>query len=215
MENSKSNETSYDFIDKYSEKMFAGISGPATLLAALTTYTKSGLNLIRIELGLSGLSALNKEKLVIALEKNIKKYLSDVLNKFTERDLFFIKAIMKNNGILLFEEEFIDEVQYLRQFGIIGFYKDNSSEKYIYIPIDILSDINELLIDLKILPSISQNEMVNSLEKVNRKQQILSVEKGNYNSLSLKSVQAIHVKIGRNSPCPCGSGKKYKFCCLK
>jgi len=21
-------------------------------------------------------------------------------------------------------------------------------------------------------------------------------------------------KIGRNDPCPCGSGKKYKFCCL-
>lgn len=23
------------------------------------------------------------------------------------------------------------------------------------------------------------------------------------------------VKIGRNSPCPCGSGKKYKKCCLR
>lgn len=21
------------------------------------------------------------------------------------------------------------------------------------------------------------------------------------------------VKIGRNEPCPCGSGKKYKYCC--
>jgi hypothetical protein len=21
-------------------------------------------------------------------------------------------------------------------------------------------------------------------------------------------------KVGRNAPCPCGSGKKYKFCCL-
>jgi uncharacterized protein YecA (UPF0149 family) len=23
------------------------------------------------------------------------------------------------------------------------------------------------------------------------------------------------VKIGRNDPCPCGSGKKYKYCCGK
>ena len=23
------------------------------------------------------------------------------------------------------------------------------------------------------------------------------------------------VKIGRNAPCPCGSGKKYKKCCLR
>nr|WP_269440492.1 SEC-C metal-binding domain-containing protein [Aeromonas veronii] len=22
------------------------------------------------------------------------------------------------------------------------------------------------------------------------------------------------IKIGRNEPCPCGSGKKYKQCCL-
>ena len=22
------------------------------------------------------------------------------------------------------------------------------------------------------------------------------------------------MKVGRNDPCPCGSGKKYKFCCL-
>lgn len=25
---------------------------------------------------------------------------------------------------------------------------------------------------------------------------------------------AIKVKVGRNDPCPCGSGKKYKFCCM-
>ncbi|WP_339133381.1 MAG: SEC-C metal-binding domain-containing protein [Candidatus Electrothrix sp. GW3-4] len=26
--------------------------------------------------------------------------------------------------------------------------------------------------------------------------------------------QVIKKKIGRNEPCPCGSGKKYKKCCL-
>lgn len=30
-----------------------------------------------------------------------------------------------------------------------------------------------------------------------------------------KAEQRKHVKIGRNDPCPCGSGKKYKQCCLK
>ena len=28
-----------------------------------------------------------------------------------------------------------------------------------------------------------------------------------------RSVQAVSTKVGRNSPCPCGSGKKYKNCC--
>jgi uncharacterized protein YecA (UPF0149 family) len=27
--------------------------------------------------------------------------------------------------------------------------------------------------------------------------------------------QAVSNKVGRNEPCPCGSGKKYKKCCGK
>jgi hypothetical protein len=32
--------------------------------------------------------------------------------------------------------------------------------------------------------------------------------------ISLPAVPARSIKIGRNEPCPCGSGKKYKKCCL-
>ncbi|MFO8085339.1 MAG: SEC-C metal-binding domain-containing protein, partial [Desulfobacterales bacterium] len=28
-----------------------------------------------------------------------------------------------------------------------------------------------------------------------------------------KPVQRKETKVGRNAPCPCGSGKKYKKCC--
>ena len=30
-----------------------------------------------------------------------------------------------------------------------------------------------------------------------------------------KSLVREYAKIGRNELCPCGSGKKYKYCCLK
>ena len=36
---------------------------------------------------------------------------------------------------------------------------------------------------------------------------------GNLSAL-LKKSAGIGRKIGRNEPCPCGSGKKYKRCCL-
>jgi preprotein translocase subunit SecA len=29
-----------------------------------------------------------------------------------------------------------------------------------------------------------------------------------------RSSQPVKKKIGRNDPCPCGSGKKYKKCCM-
>jgi preprotein translocase subunit SecA len=33
--------------------------------------------------------------------------------------------------------------------------------------------------------------------------------------IAKKTVQLSHPKVGRNDPCPCGSGKKYKKCCGK
>ena len=42
-------------------------------------------------------------------------------------------------------------------------------------------------------------------------------EKGRWYYLDgeiLESNRAIPAKVGRNSPCPCGSGRKYKKCCL-
>jgi len=31
----------------------------------------------------------------------------------------------------------------------------------------------------------------------------------------VKQIRLEHPKVGRNDPCPCGSGKKYKKCCGK
>lgn len=44
-------------------------------------------------------------------------------------------------------------------------------------------------------------------------------EEKRFRELSRESIKAMNlpkaVKVGRNDPCPCGSGKKYKFCCGK
>ena len=34
-------------------------------------------------------------------------------------------------------------------------------------------------------------------------------------TLSAEPVHRADPKVGRNAPCPCGSGKKYKKCCLR
>ncbi|RLD63238.1 MAG: hypothetical protein DRI84_09935 [Bacteroidetes bacterium] len=33
--------------------------------------------------------------------------------------------------------------------------------------------------------------------------------------LPTSSLEHFESKVGRNDPCPCGSGKKYKKCCMK
>ena len=46
---------------------------------------------------------------------------------------------------------------------------------------------------------------------------VLSVEKRREIYKAYKCSKTVHVekKPGRNDPCPCGSGKKYKKCCGK
>ena len=36
-----------------------------------------------------------------------------------------------------------------------------------------------------------------------------------FNKLMQAQEPVQHAKVGRNEPCPCGSGKKYKKCCLQ
>ena len=38
------------------------------------------------------------------------------------------------------------------------------------------------------------------------------IEKENRNETSIKSDKKVKIEVGRNAPCPCGSGKKYKRC---
>jgi len=40
------------------------------------------------------------------------------------------------------------------------------------------------------------------------------IDKIRYRYVGLQATREFMTKIGRNAPCPCGSGKKYKKCCL-
>ena len=51
-------------------------------------------------------------------------------------------------------------------------------------------------------------------QNVERKQ-VIKGEAVNDNNKVKKATPKVVNKIGRNEPCPCGSGKKYKNCCGK
>ena len=43
----------------------------------------------------------------------------------------------------------------------------------------------------------------------------LSAEWAGHEILSFDEARRKKAKVGRNDPCPCGSGKKYKNCCMR
>ena len=54
---------------------------------------------------------------------------------------------------------------------------------------------------------------------IHEKSEFLKIDDAWFYTRALRSgpapVRSAHPKVGRNDPCPCGSGKKYKQCCGK
>ena len=71
---------------------------------------------------------------------------------------------------------------------------------------DMLSNIDKEITTYLINAEVRQN--------VERKQVVKGEAVNDANKVKKKSPKVVN-KIGRNEPCPCGSGKKYKQCCGK
>jgi hypothetical protein len=63
-------------------------------------------------------------------------------------------------------------------------------------------------------PSITNNDV--DVEKIiNQSIEIFYNNNSNDEKTNLQNNQTHLKKVGRNQPCPCGSGRKFKHCCIK
>jgi len=73
-----------------------------------------------------------------------------------------------------------------------------------------LSRVRELSLERIFKVQIQRQEDV---EKVSQRERRQRVQLGRGVGEKPSTVKRGHKKVGRNDPCPCGSGKKYKQCC--
>ena len=65
---------------------------------------------------------------------------------------------------------------------------------------------------LFLLQPVDQQKQAEQLERRRKRQQFITANQGG-GTASKKPLKRDAPKVGRNDPCPCGSGKKYKKCC--
>ncbi|APH14504.1 SEC-C motif family protein [Clostridium sporogenes] len=140
------------------------------------------------ELSINYIRKFNKEEFYIKPLEKLKKYMKENLNIKEEKlnELMYSTSCLMKNA---FSVDYIFE-------DIKGriYLKNEEIERDIK---DIITEINNN-IEKWCLRGHSITEIKLKEDKMYEK-----VEKVNYKG-----------KIGRNDPCPCGSGKKYKKCCL-
>ena len=75
---------------------------------------------------------------------------------------------------------------------------------------DMISRIKDETIEMLFRVQISEPEMMPDYQKQNNQQMIFS---SGEEPETTKPLKRTGEKVGRNAPCPCGSGKKFKKCC--
>ena len=93
--------------------------------------------------------------------------------------------------------------QTLRQVKAVDAYKSLGGEQFDELKSTIMHDISHTIFRVNIKVEEPQKQMATPISKA----------AGNANKAVKTPVKVAGQKVGRNDPCPCGSGKKFKHCC--
>jgi len=105
----------------------------------------------------------------------------------------------------------LDNMEYLKEgIGLRGYAQTNPLQAYALEGFELfdtmLKDTNKEITTFLLKAEVRQN-----LER----EEVKNVKTNDSKEPAKKTPKKVENKIGRNDPCPCGSGKKYKNCCGK
>ena len=181
----------------------------------------------------------NRNKNIAELIGEATEYLSGIAKEFYnhkegevgEANMRIIEKNITLQTIDVMWMNHLDEIDYLREgIGLRGYgqrdplveYKREAFTMFSYLMENIKSTIIHTIFRISVAP-IAQKEMVipeknlnfSGAEDIESFGSAREIQDGKTSEVTKQKPIINDDKIGRNSPCPCGSGKKYKKCCGK
>ncbi|MBQ3436160.1 MAG: preprotein translocase subunit SecA [Bacilli bacterium] len=169
-------------------------------------------NLLRKDIKKKDIENLSEEEMI---DKLSKKVIAEYEDKLAEIDPEIKDEFEKAITLQVIDNywmEHIDTMSHLREgIGLRGYAQDNPLRAYTMEGNDLFDamlqkidrDVSIFLLRAEIRQNIERKEVV--------KNKHTNEDKSEAKKQTPKRVK----KVGRNDPCPCGSGKKYKQCCGK
>ena len=159
---------------------------------------------------------LDKEAILKMEKDEVQKYLHEVaLDRYKQREeelgeeqfQEIVRLILLKNVDIKWMEH-LDAMDQLRQgIGLRAYAHRNPVDEYKNEAFDMFQQmISEIEYD-----TVRMISRVTIVEKPKERTDILDASHGD--EKPVKKPKVNKAKVGRNDPCPCGSGKKYKNCC--
>jgi len=157
----------------------------------------------------------NQSSISELIIKNVQKLLHDKENEFGKELMdYLIKAIMLQAIDTQWKEHLL-AMDHLREgIGLRGYGQKDPVREYQREGYEMFMEmISRIKIDVLEKLSLVKIQREEEVEEIRQKQKQDYIMSRGEDMPEKKTIKHEGDKIGRNDPCPCGSGKKYKKCC--
>ncbi|MEA3466509.1 MAG: preprotein translocase subunit SecA [Thermodesulfobacteriota bacterium] len=157
------------------------------------------------------------------LDEQLKK---QVFSRLIEKEAEFTPDVMEHLMMVLLLQvidsqwkDHLLSIDHLKEgIGLRGYAQKNPKEEYKREAYDLfmqmMGRIRQEVLQKLFMIQLVQDDDVERMEEEQRKRKIVT-NRSDEADKPAKPVTRDADKVGRNQPCPCGSGKKYKKCCGK
>jgi len=170
----------------------------------------------RLSIDEQSLADLSPEKLVDWIQDAAVKLYEDKQNTIGSADFREIERIVMLQTVDNLWKDHLLSMDHLKEgIGLRGYAQQNPLMVYKKEAYEMFQDLIFRIKEetLKILFRIQVSEPSRVDELAQPKEQEMTFSHGDGSQNKKQPVKRSGDKVGRNDPCPCGSGKKYKKCC--
>jgi preprotein translocase subunit SecA len=163
-------------------------------------------------------STMTREKLLEKVMARVKETYERKQVEFGSEPLAQLEKAIYLQSIDTLWKDHLLAMDHLREgIGLRGYGQRNPLQEYqkegYEMFTELISRIKEETIQKIFHIQIARPEEVERIEVERQRRQPLVMSHGTESEEKAKPVKREGKKVGRNDPCPCGSGKKYKKCC--
>ncbi|MGN1097700.1 MAG: SEC-C metal-binding domain-containing protein, partial [Clostridia bacterium] len=109
----------------------------------------------------------------------------------------------------------IDDMEQLKNgINLRAYGQHNPVDEYKFVGFDMFEEMIAAIREDTVKYIMNVRPRVQQIQRVQVAKPTVAVHGGDGTAQRPRPVQRKAVKVGRNDPCPCGSGKKYKNCCM-
>jgi preprotein translocase subunit SecA len=167
---------------------------------------------------MGGMEAVKEKLAEIATDENSQKIIAEKISVLGEEEFYRIVRVIMLQAIDMFWVDHLEMMDYLRgSVNLRAYGQRDPLVEYKREGLGLFKEMQEAINAqiISLLPHIGAGAFVAEEEKLKETQKGMKMAgaegKSDNSHVSVKNKD----EAGRNDPCPCGSGKKYKKCCGK